>query len=113
MAEERKLSDSKQIKTVFVGDESLPGMMIYIPNPEATAVVVQPFIVEVALSEEEYLVTSRISNIYELGITPGKALTNYLRLLVSELIWLQKHEDSLSYSIREELRHLQKYVQIV
>jgi len=24
MAEERKLSDSKQIKTVFVGDESLP-----------------------------------------------------------------------------------------
>lgn len=102
MAEERKLSNS-----------ILPGVTIPLSKPEATAIVVQPFIVEVTLSEEEYLVTSRISNIYELGVTPGQALANYLCLLVSELVWLQKHEDNLSPSIREELRHLQKYVQTV
>ncbi len=89
-----------------------PGVAIHLSKPEITAVVIQPFIVEVSSSEEEYLVTSRISNIYELGTTPGQAIINYLRLLASELVWLQQHEENLSPSIHEELRLLQKYVRI-
>ena len=102
MAEERKLSHP-----------ILPGMTISIPNLEVTAVVLQSFIVEVNPSEDEYLASSRISNVYELGVNPGQALINYLRLLVNEVSWLQKHENSLSSAICKELRHLQQYLRIV
>ena len=90
-----------------------PGVGISISHPQATAIVIQPFVIEIAPSEEEYLATSRISNVYELGALPGQAVMRYLKSLVDELVWLQKHQDSLSASIREELRLLQSYIQIV
>lgn len=80
---------------------------------KATAIVIQPFVIEVAPSEEEYLATSSISNVYELGVTPGQALRSYLKSLVDELVWLERNEAILSPSIREELRVLQSYLRIV
>ena len=109
MADESKLPDFKQVKTVFVIH---PGVGISVSHPQATAIVIQPFIIEIAPSEGEYLATSRISNVYELGAMPGQAVMRYLKSLVDELVWLQKHQKSLSASIREELRLLQSYVTI-
>lgn len=73
----------------------------------------QPFIVEVVPMESDFLATSRISNAYELGVSVGQALRNYLEFLVDELIWLQTHEKELSPSITEDLRLLQNYLRIV
>lgn len=77
------------------------------------AIVIRPFIVEVAPSDEEYMATSPISNVYEFGATPGEALMTYLRLLVDELLWLQKQEQYLSSSLLDDLHHLQEYIRIV
>lgn len=89
------------------------GVIIRIFDPQATAVVEQPFIVEVVPMESDFLATSRISNAYELGVSVGQALRNYLEFLVDELIWLQTHEKELSPSITEDLRLLQNYLRIV
>lgn len=89
------------------------GLKIDISNPKATAIVIQPFVIEVAPSEDEYLATSSISNVYELGLTPGQALRRYLKSLLDELVWLEKHEENLSSSIHDELRLLQTYLRIV
>lgn len=89
------------------------GLKIDISNPKATAIVIQSFVIEVALSEDEYLATSSISNVYELGLTPGQALRRYLKSLLDELVWLEKHEENLSSSIRDELGLLQTYLRIV
>lgn len=89
------------------------GIEISIFIPKATAIVIQPFVIEIAPSEEEYLATSRISNVYEIDATPGRVVRGYLKSLVGELVWLQKHEENLSASIHEELRLLQSYLRIV
>lgn len=89
------------------------GGVISVSHPQATALVIQPFIIEIVPTEEEYLATSRISNAYELGATPGQAVRNYLEFLVDELIWLQKHEETLSDSVYEDLCLLQRYLRIV
>ncbi len=102
MADERESFQPKQVKMVFVGDENLP-----------TAIVTQPFVIELIPREGGYLATSDISNAYELGATAGQALRNYLEFLADELLWLQKNEKDLSPSIQEDLRLLQCYLQIV
>ena len=86
---------------------------ISVSHPEAAAIVMRSFIVEVSPTEEEYIATSGISNAYELGATPGQAIRTYLEFLVDELIWLQKREENLSPSIHEELHLLQDYLRIV
>lgn len=83
------------------------------PDLHATALVIQPFVVELTPRETGYLATSDISNAYELGATAGQALRNYLEFLVDELLWLQKNEEQLSPSIQEDLRLLQRYLRIV
>ena len=83
------------------------------PDLPATALVIQPFVVELIPRETGYLAISDISNAYELGATAGQALRNYLELLVDELLWLQKNEEQLSPSIQEDLRLLQRYLRIV
>ncbi len=90
-------------------------LKVSISNPNVTAVVIQPFIVETALTEtgEEYIATGYVSNVYELAATPDQALKSYLKALVDELAWLEKNEKSLSPSILEELYRLQYYIRIV
>lgn len=89
------------------------GFEISIYNPKATAIVIRSFVIELARTEEGYIATSHISNAYELGATPRRAVRSYLEFLVDELIWLQKHEENLSSSIHEDLRLLQSYLRIV
>ncbi len=89
------------------------GIEISISNPEAIAVVIQPFVIEITSTEEGFIATSRISNVYELEATPGQALKSYLKSLVDELVWLQSHKEELSASILGELHLLQYYVRVV
>jgi hypothetical protein len=89
------------------------GWEIRVTRPDATAIVIQPFVVEVKLKGEEYLATGHISNAYEFGVTPGEALKNYLEILIDELTWLEKHEAELSPSVHEDLHLLQSYIRIV
>lgn len=89
------------------------GSKITVSHPQATATVIQSFVIEVIPLEEDYFATSRISNAYELGTSVGQAIRNYLEFLVDELIWLQKNEENLSASIQEDLRLLQRYLRIV
>ena len=90
-----------------------PNVTISLSHPRLTAMVTQPFVVELTPREGGYLATSDISNAYELGATAGQALRNYLEFLADELLWLQKNEKHLSPSIQEDLRLLQRYLRIV
>ncbi len=89
------------------------GYKIRVSDSQATAIVIQPFDVRISPTEEEYIATSYISNLFELGETPGQAIRNYLEMLVDALTWLKKHEANLSPSVFEELRLLQSYLRIV
>ncbi len=96
-----------------VGCNIYQGVKISIDKPEATAIVIRPFVIGLTRSEEGYMASSRISNAYELGVTPYQAIRSYLEFLVDELIWLRKNEENLSASIHEELYLLQSYLRIV
>ncbi len=74
--------------------------------------MIQPFTVEVAPSEEEYLASSRISNAYELGMLPSLAVKNYLAVLADELVWLQKNEANFSASLQDDLLLLQQFLRV-
>lgn len=89
------------------------GWEIHITYPNADAIVLQSFVVEVKLTGEEYLATGSISNAYEFGETAAQALENYLAVLVDELRWLEKHEPELSPAVHEDLRLLRSYIRIV
>lgn len=89
------------------------GLEISIPRPQATAIVLQPFVIEVLSTEEGYIATSRISTVYELEATAGQAVRSYLESLLDELIWLEQEKERLSPAILEELHLLRKYLQIV
>jgi hypothetical protein len=89
------------------------GIVIRVSHPDATATVVQSFYIEVRLVGKEYIASSNISNSFEIGATPGRAIKNYLELLVDDLTWLEKHKANLSSSVLEDLHLLQSYVRIV
>jgi hypothetical protein len=89
------------------------GIEVSISNPKASGIVIQAFVVEITPTEEGFIATSRISNVYELEATPGQALKSYLKSLVDELVWLQCHKEELLPSILEELYLLQSYVRVV
>ena len=92
-----------------------PNTKITISNPDTTAIVIRPFSIafEHSETEDEYMATSSISNGFELEATPSQARESYLRSLVDDLVWLQKHKEELSPSILKELHLLEQYIQIV
>lgn len=111
MAEERI-----EIDSAYTWRDLYPiheGAVIRVSRPDATAVVIRPFNVEVRLTGEEYVASSSISNAFELGETPDQAIKNYLELLVDKLTWFEKHLAELSPSIRRDFHFLQNYVRIV
>ena len=91
----------------------LEGRIIRVSHPDAAAIVVRPFGVEVRLIAKEYVASGDISNAYDFGETPQAALRNYLELLVDKLTWFEKHKAELSPSIRQDFRLLESYVRIV
>lgn len=90
-----------------------PDVVISISQPRITAIVLQPFNVELTPKEGGYVATSNISNAFELGATPGYALKNYLEFLVDELFWLQENAEQLSSSIKNDFHRLRWYMRIV
>lgn len=89
------------------------GVLIPRLSPKVSARVIQPFSIQLFLSEEGYIAASDLCNICELEKTMGEAVRSYLYSLVDELIWLQKHAESLSKPLREELNRIKAYIRIV
>lgn len=89
------------------------GYRFSIPNLNITAVVTQSFLVQVTPGADGYQVISLISYAYAFGDTPGQAIRYYLEEVVEQLDWLQRHENSLSNSVRHELVCLQQYLRIM
>src|SRR5437660_12361529 len=105
MSKERKVSGPKPTwggidsANTWRGNYTIhKGWEIRVTRPDATALVLQSFVVEVKLMGEEYLATGYRSNAYEFGATLGQAIKNYLDILVDGLTWLEKHEAELSPS---------------
>ena len=96
-----------------VGCNIFQDVKISIDKPEASAIIIRPFVIGLTRTEDGYMASSRISNAYELGVTPYHAIRSYLEFLVDELLWLRKNEENLSASIHEELYLLQSYLRIV
>ncbi len=82
-------------------------------SPKASAQVIQPFSIQLSLTEDGYVATSQLCNIYEFEKTRGEAVRSYLQSLTNELIWLQKHEETLSKPLREELNCIKMYIRLV
>lgn len=89
------------------------GVLIPRLSPKVSAKVIQSFSIKLTSTEEGYVATSHLCNIYELERTKGEAVRSYLYSLIDELIWLQKHEETLSKPLREELNRIKTYIRIV
>jgi len=126
MAEERQLSQQKSASYVDLSIANAivlaedtnncnirEGVVISRLSPQISAKVIQPFSIQLFLSEEGYMAVSTLCNICELEKTRGDAVRSYLCSLVGELVWLQKHEKSLSRPLQEELNRISNYIQIV
>jgi hypothetical protein len=73
--------------------------------------VLRSFSIAVHPIEEGFVATSDISDVYELGETSAQAVSNYLSSLVDEVIWFQKHQESLSPSMLKDFDKLQPYLE--
>jgi len=115
---------------------------ISISNPDTTAIVIQPFTIDIKLSEteDEYMATSSISYAFELAATPSQARESYLKSLVEDIVWFHQHcddqdlacdfddhsslqnttthslaipKETLSLPLLEEFQLLHRYIRIV
>jgi hypothetical protein len=75
--------------------------------------VLQPFTVNVQITENGFVATSNISDVYELGDTFAQSVLNYLYSLVDDLIWFEERKQSLSLPMQKELDKLQFYLSLV
>jgi hypothetical protein len=75
--------------------------------------VLQPFDVEVKPVGDEFVTTSSISDVYELGETLSQAVFSHLYSLVDEFIWLHEHKQSLSLAMLKDLERLNTYLRLV
>ncbi len=89
------------------------GVLIPRLSPKASAKVIRPFSIQLILTQSGYVAVSNLCNITEIEETMGEAVRSYLYSLVDELIWLQKHTESLSKPLQEELNRIRAYISIV
>ncbi len=89
------------------------GVLISRLSPKASARVIRPFSIQLILTQSGYVAVSNLCNITEIEETMGEAVRSYLYSLVDELIWLQKHAESLSKPLQEELNRIKAYISIV
>jgi len=75
--------------------------------------VLQPFYIKAQPSEEGFVATSDISDVYELGESPKQAILNYLYSLIDDLTWSLDHKKSLSTSMLKDLVRLQFFIDMV
>jgi hypothetical protein len=84
-----------------------------VPDTARQAKVLRPFYIRVEQLEKEFVVSSEISDVFEVGGTLKEAVLCYLYSLAEELIWLQERKDSLSTHMLKDLKKLQFYLDLV
>ncbi len=89
------------------------GFLISRPHPHGSARVSRSFSIFLLPTEEGYVATSDLCNIYELEQTMSDAIWSYLYSLIDELIWLEKNAEHLSTPLKEELDRIKTYIKIV
>ncbi|HWS84164.1 MAG TPA: hypothetical protein VN207_07865 [Ktedonobacteraceae bacterium] len=129
-------------RSIAVKSRVNPNTKISISNPTIAAIVIQPFTIDIKLSEteDEYMATSNISYAFELASTPSQARESYLKSLVEDIVWFHQHcndrdlacdfddhsnlqnttthslaisKETLSLPLLEEFQLLQRYIRIV
>lgn len=108
-ADKVKASANLESKAYYINQ----GFIIGYADLKATALVIQPFFIEITPTEEGYVATSGISNVYEFEARPDQAIRSYIKSLIDEIIWLRKNHRNLSASLHRELILLQNFIQIV
>lgn len=88
-------------------------LLIKNPHVARTAKVLRSFYINVQPVQGEFVASSDISDVYEVGKVDRQAILNYLYSLVDEVIWLQEREENLSKVMLEKLRKLQMYLRLV
>src|SRR6266436_9411209 len=80
-------------RSIAVKSRVNPNTKISISNPTIAAIVIQPFTIDIELSEteDEYMDTSNISYAFELAATPSQARESYLKSLVEDIVWFHQH----------------------
>ena len=113
----KSLSISKNISPIVQGS-ILPlihiekGFLIAYEDSK-NARVLHAFYIKLRFIEERFIATSEISDVYEEGQTLKEAVIAYLKSLVDELLWFQRHEATLSGSLLHDFRRLQFFVDVV
>ncbi len=89
------------------------GLSIPVSGFEKSVQVRQTFYVQLAPTEEGFVATSPIADIYEVELRVSDAVRNYLYSLADELLWLEERKDNLSDSMLEQLHKLRLYIGFV
>ncbi len=120
--EEENLVEPEQSKTAFVANTKFSvqlthfikeGLLIPIPFNKQVAKILKPFYIQLLLTADGYMATSRISDIYELEPSIQEAVRNYLFSLVDEVIWLEEKRENLSALLAQQLENIQTYISFV
>ena len=69
--------------------------------------------IQVEQLEKEFVASSDVSDIFEVGGTFKEVVLCYLCSLAGELIWLQANKDRLSSDMLEELEKIQFYLDLI
>lgn len=89
------------------------GLSIPVSGHEKGIQVRQTFYILLAPTEEGFVATSPIADVYEVELLVRDAVRNYLYSLADELLWLEERKDSLSDSMLKQLYKLQLYIGFV
>lgn len=89
------------------------GLVIPAFGYKKNAVIRQTFYIQLFPTEEGFVATSPITDIYEQGNSAGDAVRNYLYSLADELLWFEAREKNLSASMLDQFHSIQSYVSIV
>lgn len=89
------------------------GFVLPMPLHRTYANVLQTFYIQLAATDDGYIATSPISDIYEQDVSAGDAVRKYLYSLVDELLWLREHKEDVSDMIRKQLDLIQSYISII
>ena len=106
--EEENLLEPEQL-THFIKE----GLLITVPSNNQVAKIIRPFYIQLSLIADGYIVTSPISDIYELEPSIQDAVRNYLYSLVDEIIWFQDKRENLSVLLVKQLENIQTYISFV
>ncbi len=121
-----KLSNSKTIPSPTVslpmGEASTANVLICFINRglvipasdyKKNAMICQTFYIQLFPTEDGFVATSPITDIYEQGNSVGDAVRNYLYSLADELLWFEAQKENLSASMLDQFHSIQSYISIV